>query len=91
MHISHFINFSINGKLCCFCLLALANNAAMNKDVQISVFLLLILLGEYWEMEMLECMVHLFFFFLNYYHAAFHIGSPFYVHTSNIQDSFQNF
>ena len=63
---------SLDGYVGCFHLLTDVNNAATNKGVQKSEFLLLILLGIYAEAELL-------FNFLRNRHTVFHNVAPFYV------------
>ena len=57
-----FFSSSVCGHSGVFLLLAIVDNVAMSIDVQISEFLLLILLSIYSEAELLDHMVILFFF-----------------------------
>ena len=59
-----FVHLSVDGHLCCFCLLVLVTNAALNMGVKDSLeSLLSILWGVYPGVELLDHTVILFLIF----------------------------
>ena len=59
-----FIHSSVNRHLGCFCVSAIINNAAVKLQVQISFKILISFpLDKYTEVELLDHMIGLFFFF----------------------------
>lgn len=75
--------FTCDGHKSCFCLLAIENNTSVNTGIHTYLIesLLLILLGTFPEVELLDPMAILFLF-LEGLHAVFHSSCNIYISTS---------
>ena len=80
-----FVHLPVYGLLCCFCLLVLVTNVALNMVVKDSLeSLLSVLWGIYPGVELLDH-DNSIFNFLRDYHAISHVTVPLYIPTSKVE------